>query len=191
VVNSPSSNCGIVDASVCGIVYDAAAVQRILDLPCACNDPVPKAGDGEIVIYYGGWELQTLRNCTAGKTRMWQDQNWYDAKGWKAEPGYYRVLFPVPRSNRMTWSEQLNHLKAIDGVWQPATVAIAATATLIHLTETGNYLLSKDDWCRCEEGFSGGSRLVFGYYRGRVRIHKGRWDGKRYDHVWLVGCRKS
>ncbi|OGJ62656.1 hypothetical protein A3D12_03780 [Candidatus Peribacteria bacterium RIFCSPHIGHO2_02_FULL_55_24] len=131
-----------------GIVYDAAAVSRILGLPCESSDPVPQAEAGEIIIYYGGWDLKTLCLSPGGKKRMWQDQDdWYGKYEWKAESGYYRLLLPVPNSNRRTWDEQLRHLARIDTAWKPAPVCVAATALLIHLTETGNDLL-EDNWCR-------------------------------------------
>jgi hypothetical protein len=64
------------------------------------------------VIYYGGWGLPFLRTCRAGKQHMRQDQIWYDKYEWKAEPGYYRLLLPVPNSNAKTWAEQLAYLKS-------------------------------------------------------------------------------
>ena len=71
------------------LVYDAAAVSRILGIPVKCSDPVPQAADGEIVVYYGGWNLKQLRVSPAGKSCMWQNQDWYEKYRWKAEPGYY------------------------------------------------------------------------------------------------------
>src|SRR5262249_406217 len=93
-----------------GLLYDAAAVSRILGRPSKSRDPVPKAVDGEIVVYYGGWDLKQLSGSPAGEKRMWQDQDWYEKYGWKAEPGYYRLLLPVPNSNRKNWRGQLRYL---------------------------------------------------------------------------------
>ena len=173
-----------------GLIYDVAAMSRILGLSCECSDPVPEATDGEIVIYYGGWDLPTLRNSIAGKTRMWQDQNWYDNKGWKAEPGYYRLNLRVPNSNRKNWSEQLAHLRTVDKVLQSALVTVAASALLVHLTETGNDLL-KNDWCRCAEPLPDDLRAVLTVYKGRVSVDS-VWDGRRSDRLWLAAAaRKS
>jgi len=173
-----------------GIVYDAAAMSRILGLPCECNDPVPEAADGEIVIYYGGWDLPTLCSSTAGNTRMWQDQNWYDEKGWKAEPGYYRLSLRVPDSNRKNWNEQIAHLRTVDEALQSAPVTVAASALLVHLTETGNDLL-KNDWCRCSEALPDAYHAALTVLSGRVYVYN-YWVGRRYGNLWLAAAaRKS
>ena len=173
------------------IVYDPRTVSHILGIPCECSDPVPQqAKDGEIVVYYGGWDLQQQRASTAGKQRMWQDQDWYEKYGWKADPGYYRLLLPVPHSNGQFWSEQLRQLAALGSAWQPAPVCVAATALLVHLTETGNDLLTSD-WCRCAEPLPDEYRVVLAVIRGRVSVGYG-WDDRRYDSLWLSSaCRKS
>lgn len=172
-----------------GIVYDAPTVSRILGLPVECNEPVPQAADGEIVVYYGGWDLKQLRTSAAGKKRMWQDQNWYEKYGWKAEPGYYRLLLPVPNSNLKTWSDQLSHLASINTAWQPSPVCIAATALLVHLTETGNDLL-KNNWCRCMEALPRGFHAGLGVREGRVRVDDRYWDDYPSDYVFLGAARK-
>jgi hypothetical protein len=173
---------------IIGVVYDACAVSRILGIACEYRDPVPKAADGEIVIYYGGWDLPTLRKSPAGKNRMWQDQNWYDDKGWKAEPGYYRINLRIPDSNRRNWPEQVSHLKTVDAALQPAPVTVAATALLVHLTETGNDLL-KTDYCRCVESLPGDDRAALYVNVGRVYVFC-FWDDHRHDHLWLAASRK-
>ncbi len=179
VITVPRSN---------GLVYDAAAMSRILGLPCECSDPVPQAAYGEIVVYYGGWDLRTLRLSEAGQKRMRQDQDWYEKYGWKAEPGYYGLLLPVPDSNRKNWSAQLQHLTAIDAVWQAAPICIAATALLVHLTETGNDLL-KNDWCRCAEALPDDLRAGLTVGDGRVVVSR-YWDGGPLGFVWLSAARK-
>lgn len=172
------------------LTYDAAAVSRILGLPCECSQPVPQAAEGEIVLYYGGWSLKQLRTSATGKKRMRKDQDWYDDKCWKAEPGYYRLLLRVPDSNRKNWSEQVSHLRTIDEAWQPAPVCVAATALLVHLVETGNDLL-KTDVCRCAEALPDGDRVVLTVYEGRVDVSD-YWDDHRNDDLWLSSaCRKS
>lgn len=169
-------------------VYDAAAVSRILGLPAECKDPIPQARDGEIIIYYGGWDLSTLRTSAAGKVRMWQDQTWYNDKEWKAEPGYYRLLLPVPGSSGKSWDDQLTHLCTIDRAWQPAPICVAATAQLVHLTETGNALF-KDGWCRCAEALPYGRRAALVVDEGRVGVLS--WDGRPYGLVFLGAARKT
>lgn len=170
-----------------GIVYDAAAITRILGLPAECSDPAPEALDGETVVYYGGWTLQELRSSKAGRARMW-DQDWYDSYGWKAGPGYYRLLLPVPGSNRKTWEQQRRHMRELDEAWEPAPVCIAATGLLAHLAATGNDLL-RDDFCRCAEALPDGGHAVLTVYGGRVLVYD-YWGGRRYDYLWLSAARK-
>lgn len=169
-------------------VYDAAAVSRILGLPAECKDPIPKARDGEIIIYYGGWDLPTLRTSAVGKKRMWQGQTWYDDKGWKAEPGYYRLLLPVPGSNRKSWDDQLKHLATIDRAWQPAPICVAATALLVHLTETDSDLLRRK-WFRCAEALPHDYHAALGVDGGRVHVDD-YWSGSRLRGVFLGAARQ-
>ena len=172
-----------------GITYDAATVSRILGIPVECGYPVPQARDGEIVVYYGGWDMKQLRTSAAGQKRMWQDQNWYEKYGWKVEPGYYRLLLPVPDSNRKTWNYQISYLAGIIGTaWKPAPICVAAASLLVHLTETGNDLL-KNDWCRCAEARPDDSRAALAVRGGRVRVLDG-WDDRPSDRVWLSAARK-
>lgn len=171
-----------------GIVYDATAVNRILGIPAECSDPVPQAAGGEIVVYYGGWDMQTLRLSPAGKKQMWQDQDWYDKYGWKAEPGYYRLLLPVPNSNRRNCSEQLRLLASINTSWEVAPVCVAATALLVHLTVTATDLLRKD-WCRCAEVLRGGFRVVLFVYEGRVGLYSD-WGEDSDEKLWVSAARK-
>lgn len=170
------------------IVYDADAVNSILGLPIESSDPIPQSEDNEIVVYYGGWDLKTLRVSTAGKKRMWQDQNWYEKYGWKAEPGYYRLLLPVPNSKRNNWSDQLQHLATIDMDWQAAPICVAATALLVHLTESGNDLL-KNDWCRCAEALPCDGHAGLAVYEGRVHVND-LWDAYPLGKVCLSAARK-
>ena len=199
-----------------GIVYDVAATSRILGIPAECGDSVPHAADGEIVVYYGGWDLSQLRISAAGMKRMWQNQDWYEKYGWRAEPGYYRVLptvpgsnqydwyeqygyvlrvqpgyyLPVPNSKPQSWSEQLRRLANIDSSWQATPICIAATAFLVHLTETGNNPL-KNGWCCCAESLPDDNLAGLSICEGRVYINSHVWTGRRFDNLWLSAARKS
>lgn len=166
--------------------YDAATVGRILGLPCTASDSVvPKAADdGEIVIYYGGWDLPTLRNCAAGRERMYQ-QDWYAEKEWTAEAGYYRLLLPVPGSNEKRWDEQVQQ---IERGWEPAPVCVAATAYLTHLAKTGEDLL-KGDFTRCAETLPDGRHVALDVFDGRLGVRHGL-DDRRGGRVWLSAARK-
>ena len=171
-----------------GNVYHAGAVSLILGLQCECNDSPPDADDGEIVVYYGGWDLKQLRLTKAGINQMWQNQNWYDDKGWKAEPGYYRLNLRTPDSNHKNWNEQTVHLRTIDEAAQAAPVTVAATALLVHLRWNGQDLL-KNDWCRCAEPLPGDGRAVLTVHDGRVRVDNSNWDDDRGGNIWLASSR--
>jgi len=107
---------------------------------------------------------------------------------WKAESGYYRFLLPVPNSNRKNWSRQLRHLITIDAACQTAPVCIAATALLVHLTETSNDLL-KNDWCRCAEALPDEFRVVLHVHKGCVSVGSDG-DDRPNDGVWLSAAQK-
>ncbi len=175
-----------------GLVYDAVAVSRILGLPCESNGPVPQAQDGEIVVYYGGWDLKALRTCAAGEKRMgqeWEGSRSYESQ-WQAEKGYYRFLLPVPGSNYKSWSEQLQHLKGIDHAWKPAPVFVAATALLVHLTETGNDLLKGEACCCAEPLPPDGLRVALSIRGDCLRIYS-RWDAdSHFGNIFLSAARK-
>ena len=173
-----------------GLVYDAPAVRRILGLPVSLGAEllsVPPAADGEIVVYYGGWDLPTLRKSAAGQKRMWQNQNWYDASGWKAVPGYYRLRVPVPHSNGKTFEEQEQLLSSGE---QSAPVVLVATAMLAHRLQTGESLL-KNDFTRCKEQAAGGSRVELVWDGGRLSVDDDLWGDDPGGGVWSSSVRTS
>lgn len=171
-----------------GVVYDVEAVSRILGLPCECDDPVPVSRNyGEVVIYYGGWDLPTLCRSVAGEKYMRHDHNWYEEKGWKAEPGYYHVYLRVFDSNRFEWSEKEKYLNTIGG-WRIAPVTIAATALLVHLAETSEDLL-RNDLGLCQEPGIKDHQVSLSVDNGRMVIWQAAsgWT----ERCWLSAVRKS
>ncbi len=170
-------------------VYDAATVSRVLGLPCECSDPVPKAADGEVVVYYHGWELEALEGT--GKVVNYLSSS---TKQWKAPAGYYRALIPVPESNRLTWDEQAGDDKASllarqYAGWLALPTPIGATALAVHLGVTGEDLL-QGDFCRCAEALPLDSRAELDVYEGRVDVSSG-WDDLRHRDVFLGAARKA
>jgi hypothetical protein len=166
-----------------GVEYSDQGVGELLGIPVASNEPVPDARDGEIVVYYGGWNLLQLRNSPAGQKSMRLRVDLYGAK---PEPGYYRLLLPVPNTNDMTWHQQLSYLASINPAWQPASVVIAITAVLTHLTATGNDLLN-GDFCRCAER-TDNHRATLAIH-GRVGII-GSLDDGHSECLWLAAAQK-
>jgi hypothetical protein len=175
------------DSRGTGIVYDAAAMSRILGLPCeSIGNVALDAHDGEIVFYYGGWDLRSLRMSAAGLAHMW-DQTWYDAHGWKAEPGYYRVVFRVPGTNGLVSGEQIEHPWMLGDAWKPTPVAVGAAGLLAHLVETGNDLL-QGGLCACAETLPGGQHAVLWLHDGSVNVFHYRGDVP-HPNKWLSAAK--
>lgn len=136
-----------------GIVYDVFASARLFNHPSVGipnrDDVVPKARDGEIIIYYGGWDLPALnRFC---KERFFQ-KSCSDLKA--VEPGYYRIILQVPESATDIRYERhikqsMDYLSTMGGIWQQAPTAVVGTALLLHLLQTGQSLIDKE-WCECQ-----------------------------------------
>ena len=171
------------------IQYDNIDVCRILGLRQNSYQRAPRARDGQIVIYYGGWELRFLRTCLAGRRYMQQGQRSYDDMKWVAESGYYRLLLPVPGSRNKRWDEQISLLRTIDEVWQPAPVAVTTTALVVHLAETGEDVL-QGNFCRCAEGLSDDYRVGVGSFDSeRFAVGDG-WDDYRDAILGLAVAQK-
>jgi len=129
--------------------YSAQTVSHILGLPAESSESVPVPKNGEIVVYYGGWTLQELRNTPVGKKHMWIS-GWYDEYQWKAAPGYYRVVLLFPGSEGKTFEEQLRHLRVKRPGMRPAPIPVAVTAFLMHVVATGKDPL-QEQYSRCAE----------------------------------------
>ncbi len=175
-----------------GLIYDSPAVSRILGLPCECHDTPPEAGDGEIVIYYGGWDLITLRHSPAGLMHMKQDAL-CEEKGWKGsvtETGFYRIILRTPHSEGLNWNEQKRLLATTKGnQWQAAPVAVAATALLILLADEGRAVLSDDAWYRCAEPVTSDEQVALrANALGLSALRLG--NKQRFDGIWLTAVRK-
>lgn len=141
-----------------GIVFDADTMGYLLGLRCECNDTVPEAAQNEIVIYYGGWTLATLCNSVAGKGKIQINED-LNITGCKSEPGYYRVILRAPGGARMTWDEQVSGMRRFDKTFQPAPVAVAASALLVGPVGTRNDVLYETA-CRCAEELPHGRNVT-------------------------------
>ena len=172
-----------------GVSYDAATVGRTLGFSCECSEPVPKANDGEIVVYYGGWSLGDLVGTGKVVNHLSSER-----ETWKAEPGYYRVLLPVPDSNRKTWSQQAGDedsmlVRQYDG-WQPIPTPVGATALAVYLGISGEDLL-KGNFARCDEALPDDRHAALCVDEGRVGVDSDYWGGCSSGRVYLGAARKS
>ncbi len=171
-----------------GIVYDDAAVARILGLPVECSDPAPEATCGEIVVYYGGWTLAALQRAGTENASLWVHNASYYRERKMPEAGYYRLLFPVVGSNRKSFDEQVGHLKQSAPEFQPASVCIAATALLVRLKETGDRRFN-DVWCRCAERMPHHFKTTIAVYKDRLVVNDYA-EGNRVDGLYLAASQK-
>jgi hypothetical protein len=159
-----------------GHAYDAVA---LLQFGPATDTPIPDAASGELVIRYGGWSLQELRD-TCG---LMHKQDWYDKYPWASEKlpsGVYVLRLPIPDSNRKTFAEQTKLLLPGE---EPAHIILATTALLSHRIVTKEDLL-KGDWTRCGQQTADGFRVVLRWGEGRLYV-RGDWDGCRGGGMWL------
>jgi hypothetical protein len=168
-----------------GIIYDAAP---ILGLGEAISHSLPDPAPGEIVIAYGGWPLQKLRDSDVGKWLMYQD-DWYDKYAWSTQglpSGIYRLRIPVSGSNRKNFAEQERMLPAGEAI---APVVLVATALLAHYSACSKDLL-KNHWTRCREQTAGGYRVVLAWDDGHLGVVD-RWDASRRDKILSSSIRIS
>lgn len=168
------------------MVYDAAAVSRILGLPAECSEPVPQEAGPGIILYYGGWDLRTLRLSPAGLRRMSQEVCWYDEYPCSAEAGYYKLLLPVPNSGGKHLRNQLRVLASIGADWQPVPVTVAMTALLVHVTKTGADLLF-NRFCRCAEVWQRNEHVEVAFDKDRACVWRGQAIAK---DLFLGAARK-
>lgn len=153
-------------------VYDARTVGRILGIPCECSDPVPKAADGDIVVYYGGWDLGVLE----GTGKVVNDCAPH-GKYWKTAAGYYRAIIRyAPKPNDLTFYKhaeaEISFLGRQYSGWQILCAPIGATVLAVHLGVTGEDLLQGNIWC-CTKVVPYCSQVGICVYERRVHVFGG------------------
>jgi hypothetical protein len=159
-------------------VYDAKVSCSILGLSNNCEEEAPKAADGEVVVWYGGWTLGEL--LATGKVFNYLSKEWEERK---APAGYYRTRIPVPGSSRKTHEERIAHLNRFYAAFKELPTPVGATALAVHLGVTGEDLL-KGDFCACAEALPDGRHAVLTVDFGRVRACC-YGDGIR-GNIWLA-----
>ena len=167
-----------------GIVYDAKTVCGILGFPNNCTEEAPKATDGEVVVWYGGWTLGEL--VATGKVCNYLSKEW---EGWKAPAGYYHTRIPVPESDRMTHDEQVAYLGRSYPALKELHTPVGVTALLVHFGITGEDLLN-ESFCRCAEVLPNGFYVDLYVLEGCVDVSRD-CGNSREDAVFLGAARKS
>ncbi len=169
-----------------GLACDATF---LLGFGPASTEPLPQAAPGEVVIRYGGWSLQELRESSTGKELMFQD-HWSDGYPWNSEnlpTGIYRFRVPVPNSNCKTYIEQTQILSSGE---EPAPIVLAATAMLVgRFLRIKEYLL-RGHWTRCREQMNDDRRVGLIWSDDRLHITHD-WNGYHSDYLWLSSVRTS
>jgi len=154
------------------VTYDAKSMGHILGFECESICAVPEAADGEIVIYYAGWELGELRACRAGRKNM-EHQDWYDDQKFAVERGYYRLILPRHESHPVT-------IRA-------APICVAVAAALAYLGSFTN--LPRTDFCYCAETHNG-DPIGIAVIDGRMGIYKDVLNpNDRRGNVWGLRIR--
>ncbi|MFH0770453.1 MAG: hypothetical protein V1926_03695 [Candidatus Peregrinibacteria bacterium] len=165
-------------------IHDAKTVCDTLGFHNTCKEKeVPKAADGEVVVWYGGWTLDEL--VTTGKVVNYLSS---ERGAWKAPAGYYLTRIPVPESNRMTPDEHVEFLAQQYAALKELPTPVGAVALAVHLGVTGQDLL-RGNFCACAEALPRGRRAALHVGAGRVRV--AGWDGGRYADVFLGAARQS
>lgn len=165
-------------------VYDAKTVCSVLGLPNNCTQEAPKASDGEVVIWYGGWTLREL--MTTGKI---VNQLSEDMAIWNAPIGYYHTRIPIPNSNRMRYDEQIIFLRRFHAALEELPMFIGATVLAVHLHITSTNLL-KEELCRCAEVLSNGRHVTLDCRGSRVHVNC-LWDDQSNENIFLGATRKA
>ena len=170
-----------------GFAFDVGAVLGVGEPDAS---PLPEAQEGEIVLRVSdGVSLIQLRDSAAGKELIWQDQIWYERYDWPKKgvaPGIYRLRIPVPRSDSMTFPEQLALLPAGE-VAAPVTLVAAA---LFCLKQVGQPDPLQGKLTRCAESAGDGCRAGLIWFFHRVGVCD-YWDNDRCDFIGLSSVRTS
>ena len=145
----------------------------------------PQAESGTIVIRYGGWSLQELRDR---RSDLMYTQDWYNRYSWSTErlpSGIYVLRLPIPGSNRKTFDEQKPLLLPGE---EPAPIVLVATAMLAFHLSGGQDPL-KGRWMRCKEQPDDGDHVGLDWHGSRLYVN-GYWGDDRRDNVWLASARR-
>lgn len=159
-------------------VYDAVSILGFGD---ESDTDLPEAGEGEVIIRYGGWSLQELRDSSA----LIHKEDWYNSCDWSTEKlpsGIYRVRLPIQGSNRNGIEEQKKLLLPGE---DPAHIVWEATALLCHKMKTGADLL-KSEWVRTHHPSQGGGFAELHWHDGRLGVD-GFFGDSAGEHVWFGG----
>ena len=165
---------------------DIASFDAVTLLGFVPTQPMPQAEPGTILIRYGGWSLQELRDK---RLDLMCRQDWYDKYPWAAEKlpsGLYVLRLPIPDSNGKTYEEQQKLLLPGE---EPAHVILAATALLsLRLSAQPDPL--KNGWTRCGQQAAAGGRVELGWDGGRLYVDDD-WGDYRDGYFWLASARKA
>lgn len=165
--------------------YDAVA---LLGFGPASTDALPEVRSGEVLIRYGGWSLQELRDSAIGKELM-DVQDWYDKYPWSAKKlpaGIYRLRIPVPGSSHKTVAEQERDLPNGE---HTAPAVLVATALIVHRRQMGEDLL-KGAWTRFRDRTAADRRGALDWRDGRLYVYS-VWDHYRHGNLWTSSVRTS
>lgn len=170
-----------------GLMYDASSLLRF-------GRPIqgfaPQIVAGEIVIWYGGWNLeQLLDNEVVQSKGIIADRQLRTEFDWSTEMlpiGFYRLRIPVPHSNVNTFDEQLELLSDTESVAHPILVA---TAELCHFIST-NVQLLKGIYVRTSKKDRFGQHVVVCWHNDRLCVGDGWRDSSSGNSTYIATVHK-
>jgi hypothetical protein len=167
-------------------VYDAVSVLGF-GRPCDAA-AFPPGKPGELIVRYGGWSLQQLRDIAiVRRERIMSVHHWYDRYAWSVTAlrcGFYGIRMPVPGSNAESGYTEYRILSAEE---QPCYACLVGTALLTHRLVMGESLCP-DQWLRCGERARGGYRMAAWWMREKLTFTPVEPD-LLVDTVWTAAMR--
>lgn len=155
------------------MIYDTKTVETLLGLPCDTTLSIPNVAnnEGEILIYYGGWDICDLR---LSKGEKWFADQWWNrhANKWRRPNGYYLIRLNIAGTNKGSYRLQVQSL-AEQG-WEVGSFCIVCTALLLELI-TKRWQTNYQRF-RCQEESQPGYHAVVDFMHNKIG----------YDVEWHV-----
>lgn len=167
------------------MIYDAKRVGTLLGIETPDTPAPAPSRPGERIIYLPA-SIISPTDLRATKAPM-QNQNWYDDRGYTAQPGYWGVMLPVPESNHRNQAAQDEHRGLVLHGYQRTPMLVDTLLRSVELLASGKDLLN-GDWVRCPERTSADRWVGLFVNGGRVSVSPD-WPGDPRGVVWSSAAR--
>ncbi|PIP65488.1 hypothetical protein COU77_01720 [Candidatus Peregrinibacteria bacterium CG10_big_fil_rev_8_21_14_0_10_49_16] len=152
-------------STVAGHIFSSSDVYSLLKIPPtedASFRSIPVAREGEVVVYYGGWNIDQLEQAYGEDIAWWYQISKEEVQKWPTPKiGYYRVVFSIPGTKGLNYEEQTKVLHEIKPDFEPAPALVAITAFLAHNKATHSLppgRVASYVYHRCRETLPEGAR---------------------------------